>query len=111
MIPALITLITLITLAILAAACVYLGVRLDRATKARNAAQQRVKLLETPWGHHYPDEPDWIKGSATYVAHADELTRIHAPYFDTAFVVPRRYGKEVCHALNKAERFGKTQNG
>lgn len=98
--------VALVAIAILAVACIYLGVRLDRATKERNRAQQRVKLLETPWGHHYPDEPDWIKGAATYV-HRGEITDIHAPYFNTAFVVPRRYGKETAHALNKAERYGR----
>lgn len=95
-----------VAIAILAAACIYLGVRLDRTTKERNSAQQRVDLLETPWGHHHPNEPDWIKGAATYV-HRGDITDIHAPYFDTAFVVPVRYGKEVCHALNKAERYGR----
>ena len=99
--------VTYIAIAILAAACIYLGVRLDRATKERNAAQQRVRLLETPWGHHHPTEPDWIKGSATYVAHDAERDRIHAPYLHTAFVVPRRYGKEITYNLNKAERYGR----
>ncbi len=94
---------------ILAAACIYLGVRLDRATKDRNRAQQRVMRLEMRHGWHHPDEPDYVKGSASFTPDPDkpEYDWVRAPYLHTTMVVPKGYGREVAAACNLAERYGR----
>lgn len=96
-------------IAILALACVYLGVRLDRATKDRNKAQQRVMRLEMKHGWHHPDEPDYIKGAASFAPDPDDarFDWVRAPYLHTTMVVPRYSGREISSALNQAERYGR----
>ncbi len=96
-------------IAILALACIYLGVRLDRATKDRNRAQQRVMRLEMRHGWHHPDEADYIKGAASFAPDPDkaEFDWVRAPYLHSTMVVPRYSGREISSALNQAERYGR----
>lgn len=97
-------------IAILALACVYLGVRLDRATKDRNRAQQRVMRLEMKHGWHHKDKPDYVKGAADWMPDPDkpEFDLVRSPVLSTLFVVPEGYGREVAAAMNLSERYGRT---
>ena len=100
--------VTYIAIAILAVACIYLGVRLDRATKERNRAQQRVRRLEMPHGWHHPDKPDYVRGMAWCVRYP-EHDLVFSPVLNTAMVVPSLYGKQVAAAMNLTEQYVRNQ--
>lgn len=99
----------IIALAILAAACIYLGIRLDRTTKERNAAQQELDLLKAPRGNHNPDKPDHVKGMAWHRRHDDKFDAVYSPVNHTAMVIPTPYGKEVASAMNRTEQYVRNQ--